>query len=173
MSVKSNITPFSESLPKAQETEKAVASLLGVVGRRVVQGGRDCRMDLATYGCDGWPTTVEVKDETAQANTGNICVELCQGKPSRYSGILTSEAMVTIHVLGNMAAIYRTVQMWLYIYQGLHGKPSYLNVISFPGSDNHNRGVLIPINKMTEFDWFDFRPFRLIEDSHVWRGGAK
>ena len=96
------------------------------------------------------PELIEVKCEDRYAASGNICIELYQGKAQRRaSGISVSESTAFVHTLGDNAAVYRTQEMRLFLKSaaGLH-------VALFAGSDNGNEGIILPITSVRGESWF-------------------
>jgi hypothetical protein len=118
---------------------------------------KDYRTDFAMR--HGRWELVEVKNEDAYADSGNIVVEVYQGTSRKPSGLLISESTVTVHTLGERVALYRNQPMRLWLPHG-HRERGF--------GDNHNIGYVLPIEELAEEPWFECLPFTEMYDSRVW-----
>jgi len=113
-------------------------------------------LDTGAYG-DLWimknkiPYVIQIKNEDEYSNSPNICIEIYQGILKKPSGISICESQICIHTMENNSIIYRTQYMRLFI--STH-KENY-RIMDFYGSDNKNKGLLMPIRDLTGFWWFD------------------
>jgi hypothetical protein len=107
---------------------------------------------------------VEVKDESAYRNSGNICVETGQGRWKRKpSGIAVTRADLCIHVLGDKVVIYQSSEMLNHCRELYRG-----GVEERRFGDNGNIGYIIKIRDMLGFKWFDWLPFSSLHSSELW-----
>lgn len=145
------------------KAESEIAWIFFLAGHQVSKGQKDCTRDLQVtiQGASYW---IEIKNEDNQAHTGNLCIELWQGSPQRPSGILTSESTVIIHTLRSMVALYRTQHMRNYIIFEL-GETGR----GFGKSDNNNAGVIVPIDEVRAYRWFDYCRKKDLPESEILR----
>lgn len=159
--------PFQEALPKGHEAERRVASILLRAGAQVQHRSNRSSFDLTATLAFGRPELIEVKNEDEYAQSGNICLELTQGKegkPRRASGLAISESTVMVHTLGKQLALYRTRDMRLFVKQcGI--KPQ-------PFGDWGNEGIIMPLNRLEGQPWFDLTDDEHLAQSRVFRKGA-
>ena len=149
--------PFQDSLPDGHNGEDRVFLALSAHGAQVQR--YDCRgaFDLTATIHFGHPERIEVKNEDNYATSGNVCLELWQGKEApRPSGIAVSESTVCVHTLGSVMAIYRTQSMRLFIKSNDGTWP----LRGF--GDNGNRGLVIPRSDLLGRWWFD-----VVDDEHL------
>jgi len=123
-----------------------------VIAEHLLHHGAGIWMDPQTASCDFQMVynnnvfRVEIKDESNQAHTGNVCIETSQGKENWPSGIIISEATVAIHYFGDYCFLYRNKHMlnWIYdqvdIRTGVYG-------------DNNNKCYLVPITSIKSLRW--------------------
>jgi hypothetical protein len=153
---------FAATKVVGDEAEIAVASVFFEAGwfvkRNLVYG----RRDLAVQSPRGIQL-VEVKNETAFTESGNLCIELLQGRPARPSGLAISESTICIHVLGEVCALYRTQPMRLWLKER--------NAIARPfgKSDNGNQGVIVRIGELVDHAWFDQKRISDLPLSHLFQ----
>ena len=91
---------------------------------------------------------VEVKRERRcwrERPTGNVCIETHQGQPRRPSGINTTEADWWAIEYDDDAWVFMTTERLKEIVLAVKGdRPAV------PFGDNHNYGVLVPIERLVE-----------------------
>lgn len=110
---------------------------------------------------------VEVKNEDRYAYTGNLCIELQQGRVTRKrSGLAISEASIVVHTLGDNAALYRAAKMREHLWNEM--RAGRLGMELFRGSDNGNRGVIVAIGDFQFQPWFDYRLMSELAESPLW-----
>lgn len=166
---------FREDLENGQATERALAKLLsegiGVSPRlQAAVADAGSSHDLLIR-CEA--ARVEVKDETAQAGTGNIAVETHQWAEQgvsgklKPSGILTSAASVWVHVFwdGGLGSVdrlvaYSSVEMYRRILVGLEEGIAtvgpFTKKVAFRKADNGNCGLLVDVEMARQAwpSWF-------------------
>ena len=98
---------------------------------------RDLCVQHPKYGGE----TIEVKNEDRFSNGNNVCIELHQNG-GRESGLLTSEATIYVHTLGDMCIVYRTQPMRNWLAKRLAS--GILQEQKFGKADNGNTGVIVP-----------------------------
>lgn len=152
---------WDERLAQGESVEAVLRAHLATVGWAVFGGPETSAYDFATHNGRQW-FLVEVKDETAQATTGNLCIEVRQGQDKRPSGISTSESNVTIHHLGANTVLYRTQHMRLHLRRERY-RPQ-----PFRGADNGNTGVLVPIGTLAQEPWCEVVRSERLHKSRVW-----
>lgn len=107
---------------------------------------------------------VEVKNEDNYAQSGNICVETRQGQPLRLSGVAWSEATVFVHTLDDKCALYRRRDMQVWLRCEMKAGHRYEQRFG----DNNNRGFVLAIDDLVDFEWFDYCLFVQIGASRLW-----
>lgn len=81
---------FTKDLPKAQKTERQIATFLEEKGLKYISDCNNSDYDLLMELTDGTRMTIEIKEDFTCEVTGNVGVEYeCRGKPS---GISVSKA---------------------------------------------------------------------------------
>lgn len=149
-----------------QSAEFRVAVELLHAGWQVQFKGAMSVRDLGVWTPYG-PEAVEVKREDNKAHTGNICIECYQGRTVRRpSGIKVSESSVFIHTLGDRCALYRTQPMRCWLQD--HVKE--LDFRDF--GDNGNRGIILPLVRLTPLGFADVLDFKALTKSKVWKLAA-
>ncbi len=119
---------------------------------------------------DGHTFRVEIKTDRAAARTGNLCIELLQGREQKPSGLAVSEAAVVVHYIPGKehVAMYRRVQMMETLRMFVRSQKFRLKLVG----DNYNQGVCFPITEFCEMGkvqtWIDYRPLSTIGASHLW-----
>jgi len=141
--------PFRLSEPKAHITEAAVLASFKACGWEGAHDGDKCRRDfwIAQDGIQYW---VEVKDETAQGNTPNLCLEFGQGRPLQPSGLSACEAQIWVNVFEKDCAIFRARPMISFV----RAKVADGVYKEHTGGDNNNRYVLVPRAAVLMHPWF-------------------
>jgi hypothetical protein len=157
--------PFNESLAVGQNAELQVATLFLRAGYWVKWANSGRSQDLCVMKND-IPILIEVKDDIRGQTTGNIFVETQQGNPAQSSGLLTTEASIWVHLLGDMCTVYRAAQMRIRIFRLVHTE----QLSRCEAGDNHNRGYVLRINDFTDEWWFDYRPLDTIANSPLLMG---
>jgi len=156
--------PFRQSVLAAEATEERIISAFIASGCEAHHDGDGDRRDLWIMH-QGVPYWIEVKDETANSGTGNICIERRQGKPARRSGIATSESQVWIHVFADDACVlYRAAKMRDFISTKL---VSGILKPPIERGDNHNMNVLVPIVLFDHYSWAESCQMSQIAESRV------
>lgn len=154
---------FDDALLFGERAQDRVADILRAAGGFAnKKDGRE-RYDFELH-FNNHVYRVEVKNEDRYCGSGNICVETRQGRPLRLSGIAFSEAQVFVHTLGENAALYRRRDMHLWLQQEARAGRRFEQ--SF--GDNNNKGFVIPVGDLDEFDWFQFLPLNWIGKSKLW-----
>lgn len=139
-------TGFDKSLAFGHEAEYRVARAFWNKGFLAFAVNEDQRFDICVFK-DSLPYLVEIKCEDKYAHTGNICIEMFQGRMETYpSGIAISESTVIIHAFCESALIYRTQPMRLWLRQEAMAKRITLD--DFRAADNGNKGYIIPITQI-------------------------
>ena len=160
---------FEEDLAYGlKEGERRVVWALVCAKAQVQHFGALASFDLTATIHFGHPERIEVKCEDHYKDGQNICIELFQGRPSRPSGISTSESTVCIHTLGPRIVLYRTQHMRLFLKEN----DSRWELIAFNRSTNHNKGVIYPISDAAGHWWFDVSDDTHLADSRVFIGGT-
>ena len=114
------------------------------------------------------PFLIEVKNEDEYSESGNICIELYQGKNNiKPSGLKTSESTIYIHTLKEKVVLYRTQYMRLYIAERWHQLKCLQE--NFKNADNGNGGLVLAINNFINFSWFDYLDFKNLTKSKIFR----
>lgn len=155
---------FSKSSQYGDEGRKEVMYQLIEAGYMVKLRDEDGSRDLDITSPD--VSRVEVKREDNYADSGNICVELAQGRPPRTSGIMRTESTVTIHLLGPRAAVYRTREMRELITKELE----FNRLHPFICGDNYNQCVNLGVYRLRDSyrSWFSLCDRKQIfEQRHV------
>lgn len=100
-----------------------------------------------------WPVLchVEVKDESNYADSPHACIETFQGVPRRPSGIMTTRALVYVHIFGPRVLVYGVPPMKGYLRYATESR--LLTEAAFAGADNSNGGVLVPRAMAALHDW--------------------
>ncbi len=157
--------PFDDSLLFGESAQDRVAEILRVAGGKADKKDGRAKYDFELIFHDH-VFRVEVKCEDRKAHTGNICVEVMQGRDQRPSGVAWSEATVCVHTLAREAAVYRRREMYHHVRE-MYRKSGRSSLKSF--GDNRNLGYILPIAKLCEFpEWFDYRPLSTLADSAIW-----
>ena len=108
---------------------------------------------------------VEVKCEDRYKDSGNLCIEVSQGRTQKSSGIVISEATLFIHTLGDNCVVYRRAKLYEWLRNSYHAQKIKLSKFG----DNHNQGFILPITSLlVHKDWFDFRPTATIAQCPLW-----
>ncbi len=109
---------------------------------------------------------IEVKNEDNYKDSGNLCIELYQGKDKkRPSGLAISESTIFVHTLGDQVALYRTQYMRLWLRDNKRNYP----LINFNQADNGNGGYIIPITDLNNLAWFDICKFKQVPYSKIYQ----
>jgi hypothetical protein len=103
--------PFGLALKKGHLGENNVITTLQNEGVRI--GRVKIRDNSADFECTvlDCEHSIEVKNEDRYAGSGNICIEMYQGRRPRPSGILASKATICIHTFGEIFACYPRIDM--------------------------------------------------------------
>jgi hypothetical protein len=154
------VTTFDISNAVGKVAERVVAEAFLAAGWWVQMRHHGARRDLAVMR-DNRIELVEVKNEERFARSGNFCVELYQGFPSRVAGVLTSESSVYVHYFGDTSLVFRTqaFRLFLDVYMRQHPWRE------FPGADNGNGGLIIPRKEVTAFPWATETPTQQLPDA--------
>ena len=135
--------------------------------------GRDIEARVA----DHWHI-IEVKNEDQYAKSGNICIELYQGKLRKVpSGLLVSDANIWIHTLAEKVVLYsawRMRELLRFRLRKSHGPllvppVSLKEVRPFAGADNGNEGVILNVADVSIQSWGDMMVFDEFPKSVVFR----
>jgi hypothetical protein len=158
--------PFEEALPVGHVGEDRIRAILAEAGAQVQKFDCLAAFDFTATVHFGHPERIEVKNEDHYAGSGNICIELLQGKAQpRPSGISLSESTVCVHTLGPRIALYRTQPMRLFLKEAYKNKP----LAKF--GDNGNQGVVLPIKGVHIQPWFDITDDAGLASSPVFVSG--
>lgn len=159
---------FHEALPVGHDGETRIATALLAAGSQVQHMGDGSAFDLTATVYFGHPERIEVKNEDAKQDTGNICIEMMQGvppEPKRYSGLSISESTVFIHTLGPRLVAYRTQPMRLFLRSVFAGE----KMQDF--GDHGNQGYVKPIACFQGNWWFDVTDDKHLARSHIFSRG--
>lgn len=163
-------TAFLKTLVEQGHPAEARVAMAFYLGGWTVSPRNDgSLLDLVGEPPGGLPWWLEVKNEDNQAQTGNLCIELHQGIPPRWSGLQVTESHVWVHTLGENVAAYRVKHMKPFIRQGW---ADWRHIDEFRGADNHNGGILVPIDAADGKGWFDVCPLDQLPNSHVFTFAA-
>lgn len=160
------LRPFKEQLEFGQAGEYRVREALCAAGAFVSKFHNTNSNDFQLH-YNNQTHRVEVKCEDRMRHTGNICIEVMQGRPSKPSGLAVSEASVCVHTFGDDVALFRRAKMIAHIRESLVGTSKYdLRVVG----DNYNKAILMSLEGVFRYlgDWVDYRPMTTIGGSHVW-----
>lgn len=161
---------FNLQLSKGLKSEARVIEIISDAGFKITHRGANHRHDVCVVAPSGLVFRVEVKNEDAYADSGNILVELRQGSPPKPSGLSSSESTICVHTLGDAAALYRSQEMRIYLSASLIAKNvSYSNLGVFGKSDNNNRGVKVRRGMLDGWPWYDELPLEDVAKSKLWR----
>ena len=134
------MSPKYFGFDKARETgehkEKHLQEILIEAGAIIIQGS--CKDGSKDFSCNykGRKRAVEVKCEDRYKRTGNICIEVSQGKPPRPSGIMVSHADICIHTRDDECVLYDRRSMKTIVEEWLKWeKPKIYG-------DNHNQNFI-------------------------------
>jgi hypothetical protein len=161
----SQYKPFEQALLFGQRAQDRVADILRSAG-----GFANKMDDRGRYDFElvfHHTHRVEVKNEDHYSDTGNICIETRQGYPLHKSGIAVSEAVICVHTLCDMCALYRKREMLEYLRQ--ETRMGRLFEQRFSKADNNNRGFILPIAAFNELPWFDHRSINTLPESPLWQ----
>jgi len=155
--------PFGEALLFGASAQERVADKLRAAG-----GFANKHDDLSRYDFElhfnNHVYRVEVKNEDNYAASGNICIETRQGWPLKVSGVAYSEATIFIHTFEENCALYRRREMHVWLRNELKEGRRYEQRFG----DNNNRGFVISINDLLDYEWFDFCIFNKLACSFLW-----
>jgi len=160
--------PFDQSLPDGHGGERRVIDALVASGAQVQH--LDCRsaFDFTATIHFGHPERFEVKREDNYADSGNLCLEVLQGRREpKASGISVSESTVCVHTLGEKLAVYRTQPMRLFLKANEGRWPLR------PFGDNGNRGYVVPITDLLAHPWFNMTDDAGLAKSQVFLSGSE
>lgn len=131
---------FNERSNEGKYAEFQVKAVFENCNFKVDSSQAFAKRDLKVIG-DAGAAAIEVKNELKYANGKNICVETFQGRTRKPSGIMTSEADVTIHFLGHDCVAYQTQPMrdWL----SLQERIGTYQQCEFGKADNGNGGYIV------------------------------
>jgi len=155
------LQPFAKTVITGDKVRDQIAEHL-------LHAGAGIFMDPQTASCDFQMVynnnvfRVEIKDEHKQAHTGNVCIEIAQGKPERHSGIRTSEATVTVHSFGEHCLLYRNVHMFAWIRQ------NWCSLTVALYGDNFNKCCLVPISSIKSLRWAAYVRTVALSESLLW-----
>ena len=111
--------PFEKAIQTGEGMERRIQAWLVEAGAVITED--NCKDGRRDFKCrfKGYDREVEVKCEDRYARTGNICIEVAQGKVPRSSGIMVSQADIWIHTRGDECVLYgrktmkKAVERWL------------------------------------------------------------
>lgn len=155
---------FESRAAEGRDAESRVLDVFVKAGWRVQWRMYRSRKDLEV-GMPNGTEFIEVKNEDKYAHSGNICVEIYQGNPSRFAGMLDSEATVCVHTLRDECIAYRRNQMVKEIllrYDSGEWVPQL-----FRGADNHNGGFILSKAQLLAFSWVDRLPLVQLPQSRL------
>ena len=152
---------WNETFRQGVQTEDVLRNHFSEAGWRVSGNHNTASYDFAVN-TGKFIALVEVKDESRYKGSANIAIEVTQGE-NKPSGISISESTVVLHYFGEYVVAYRTQAMRLHLRQVRAFRPPKL----FKGSDNNNKGVLIPIDSL-DVPWFDVVSLDGLVKSGVW-----
>jgi hypothetical protein len=152
---------FAADLERGHATEQCILLLLNELpGVSCKSGPDDYTYDLSVEG-QRRIHLLEVKDESNYCGSPNLCLELGQGAETRPSGLLTSEATLTLHVFKEQVWVYRTNNMRLLVRDLID--TGSLVVKPFRNGENFVRGVLLPTVWLESKDWVWFGALAVLD----------
>ena len=162
---------FQADLAYGQSKEVEVARLIEEAGGAVLSFNDNGDYDFRCQ-YQGRVHLVEVKCEDKYSTSGNISVEVLQGKRiSKPSGLHVSKANLFIHTLKERCVIYERGGMM----QAVARRQSEFGTTSddplfkwFAKSDNGNGGYIIPISRLESFPWFQTIQLTDLALSSLW-----
>ena len=155
--------PFNESFQFGEEAKERVANLLRAAGGFANDVDDRARYDFELQ-YNNHTFRVEVKNEDNYAKSGNICIETRQGWPLRVSGVADSEATIFVHTFLDNCAIYRGREMHQWLREEVREGRRYEQAFG----DNNNRGFVVPLPDLFQYEWFDYGPINRLADSRLW-----
>lgn len=160
-------TAFEKCNAQAQAKQREVIALFTNAGLFVRSPFANARNDFEVqfpYGTE----RIELKCEDRFADSGNICVEMWQGKSgSRPAGIEATEATVCVHTLGDKYVAYRVVPMRNWLQKRLGGDMGIVTTKTFGKADNGNGGSVIERILICTKEWGDEGPLEQLPQSKV------
>jgi len=154
-------------LNSGRVAERMVATILQSAGFKVCNGPNTYIYDLAVGIPDERCHLVEIKNETAYANSVNLCVEIYAGLDEHPSGLYTTEASLQIHIFGDECWMFKTQPMRNFLHDKLH-EGTY-EIKKFRNGDNYVAGILVPKEDIREMPWADVLPLESLSTSKLWR----
>lgn len=157
--------PFEDSLFRGRQAEERVRDILCNAGGFVSKFHNTNQNDFQLI-YQNQTHRVEIKNEDNYANSGNICLEVMQGRngANRPSGIAVSEASILIHTFQDHCAVYRRSKMAERLRSRYVGKEVELRNFG----DNGNRGFVLPVSDFWHENWFDWIQTTSIAKSKLW-----
>lgn len=142
--------PFKDNDSKESERRLAENMLAGGA-KCLIMHNADFRFYQKYELPNGEVVTVELKDETRQADTGNLIFELRQGQEQKPSGLAISQADITIHERPNTYELFDTKSLLAYVSDCAATWP----MCTRRCGDNNNWGVLRPLSVLTTMEFHE------------------
>jgi hypothetical protein len=163
---------FKTDLAYGQDKEVEVARLVESAGGTDFSFNDNGDFDFRCW-FHGRFHLVEVKCEDRYSTSGNISVEVLQGKvASKPSGLHVSKANLFVHTLKERCVIYERRGMTQVVarrqakYGGITSDPLFK---WFAQADNGNGGYIIPTKKLSGYPWFQTTKLSELASSTLWR----